>query len=325
MTGRGSIAAMALVCIFALAPGTLAAAEIAAQANFDDGTTGPFDISQYGEGDYVGEVVEGMGPDGSACLRLVNARPGSASALVGSIAYERGHTYTMTFNARTEGDAASVSCFLDAGDYRNKFPTTYSDPFILTEEWQQCHFEQLHLEGRGYVVNIRTNAPTTAPVLIDDVLITRSEGRSAINWAAAQWKSIPSADSVYAGYQAEALNDGIQSYAGTDFTRRAMATEDAPGPHWVQVTFPAERDVQRAVVYWNAEENHIFSARRFEVQALVGEEWLPVAEGSEAEPTLVSAVEFDALQATAVRIVQPEGAGPVARPEIMWVAEVEVY
>jgi hypothetical protein len=311
-----------LACALALAP---AWAEVVAQADFNDGTMGPFKSGQYGKGGYLCEVVEGLGTDGSACLRLVNSDPGSGAALVGQLAYERGHTYTMTFRARCEGDGATVNCFLDAGDYRNKFPTTYSPPFELTEEWRECRFEQLHLQGRGYVTNIVNRTKATTPVLIDDVVIARSEGRTAINWAAAKWKSIPTADSLFEGYQAGALNDGFQAYAGGDYSRRSVATSDGPGPHWLAVTFPAERAVSRVVIYWNAERQQIFSSRSFEVQLLQSEQWVTVADGGESEPTHVSVAEFDETQAGGVRIYQPEGGGSGARSNILWVSEVEAY
>ena len=139
------------------------------------------------------------------------------------------------------------------------------------------------------------------------------------------FKATPSADSIYSGYFTAALNDGVQTYAGKDFQRRGMATEDAPGPHWVQVTFPAERDASRVVIYWNAEGGRVYSSRLFEVQVLVGDDWVTVAEGAEPEPTLVSVLEFDTVATTAVRVRQPDGMGPAARPNIMWVAEVEVH
>lgn len=311
-----------LVCVLASAP---AWAEIVAQADFNDGTMGPFKPGQYGQGEYMCEVVEGLGADGSACLRLTNTDPAAAAALVGGLAYEAGHTYTMTFRARCESDTATVSCFLDAGDYRSKFPTTYSDPFVLTDEWQECRFEQIHLQGRSYVTNIVNKTKATTALLIDDVVISRSEGRTAINWAAASWNSIPSADSVYGGYQAGALNDGFQAYAGGDYARRSVATSDTPGPHWLAVTFPAERSVSRVVIYWNAENGQIFSSRSFEVQLLRGEEWVTVAEGGEPDATHVSVAEFEATQANGVRIYQPEGGGSGARANILWVSEVEAY
>ena len=320
MTVRSDI--VVLACVLALAP---AWAEVVAQADFNDGTMGPFKAGQYGQGEYLCEVVEGLGADGNACLRLVNTDPSAGGALTGSLAYERGHTYTMTFWARCEGDAATVSCFLDAGDYRNKFPTTYSPPFELTEEWRECRFEQLHLQGRGYVTNISNKTKAATPVLIDDVVIVRSEGRTAINWAAARWQSIPTADSLFEGYQAGALNDGFQAYAGGDYSRRSVATNDAPGPHWLAVTFPAERTVSRVIIYWNAEREQIFSSRSFEVQLLQGEEWVTVAEGGEPDPTHLSVAEFEETQTTGVRIHQPEGGGSGARPSILWVSEVEAY
>ncbi len=299
------------------------AAEVVVQADFNGGTLEPFGPTSYGDGDVQAEVVEGLGPDGSACARIANVGQAGGAALSCSMTYLRGHAYTITFQARAEEGSAQVSAYLDRGDWRVKYPGGYSRDFALGEQWQEITYTAIHQQGRGYLANLRCNSPT--PILVDDIVITMSDAVFALNWALAANGGVASADSLYAQYRVEPLNDGVQVLAGTDFTRRATTTAESDEPHWVQVSFPGERPLSRVVIYWAAEGEAVYSSRRFQIEALIGEQWVPVAEADEPEPVYVSMVGFDEVQATAVRIVQPPGGGPAQRPNLMWISEVEAY
>lgn len=299
------------------------AAEVVVRADFNGGTLEPFGPTSYGDGEVQADVVEGLGPDGSACARIANVDQAAGAALSCGMTYLRGHAYTITFQARAEEGAARLSAYLDRGDWRAKFPGGYSRDFEVGEEWREITYTAVHQQGRSYLANVRCNSAT--PVLVDDIVITVSDAVFALNWALAANGGVASADSLYAQYRVEPLNDGVQMLAGTDFTRRATATAESDDPHWVQVTFPGERPLSRVVIYWAAEGDTMSSSRHIEVQALVGEAWVPVAEADEPEPVSVSMVGFDEVQATAVRIIQPPGGGPAQRPELMWISEVEAY
>jgi len=299
------------------------AAEVVVQADFNGGTLEPFGPATYGDGDVQVEIVEGAGPDGSTCARIANVGQEAGAALRCDMRYRRGHAYTISFQARAEEGTARASAYLDRGDWRARFPGGYLRDVALGEEWQEITYTAVHQQGRGYLANVRCNSPT--PILVDDIVITVSDAVFALNWALAANGGVASADSLYAQYRVEPLNDGVQMLAGADFTRRATATAESDEPHWVQMTFPGERPLSRVVIYWAAEGEAVYSSQRFEIHALVGEEWLPVAEAEEPDPVYVSMVGFDEVQATAVRLVQPPGGGPAQRPELMWVSEVEAY
>ncbi len=328
-----------------LAASCPAAAGVIIQADFNDGALDPFKPGQYGKGEYTCEVVEGVGRDGTPCARLVNTDPGALGALATHIKYQRGHVYTITFwaraeagtaqaeagagqaetaTARAEAGTARVNCHLDIGDWQAKFPDGYRGAVEVGEQWQQITFEQLHLQGRSYVVNVLNDTKSDAPLLVDDVVVTESEGEHAINWALADPRAEASADSLFEGYAPGTLNDGIQTYAGADFTRQAMATAEMATPHWAQIAFPAERPVSRVVIYWAHDRGHLHAPRSFEVQALEGEEWRTVFEGGETTPPFFTVCEFEEVATTAVRIYQPTGQGG-GRADILWIAEVEVY
>lgn len=292
-------------------------------ADFNAGTLEPFEPANYGDGEAAVTVVEGAGRDGTPCVRIANVGQQGGAALKYSMSYERGRLYTISFWVRAETETAQVSTYLDRGDWRYKFPSGYSKNFEVGEQWQQIVYSAIHQQGRSYLANVRCNS--TTPVLVDDIVITVSEGTYALNWALEANGSKPSADSLFAQYRLEPLNDGLQMHVGKDFTRRATATAEAEEAHWVQVTFPGPRPVSRVVVYWAAEGDTVYSSRRFEVQAQVDEEWVSVAQLTERDSTFFSVAQFDELQATAVRILQPPGGGSAQRPHLLWVSELEVY
>lgn len=298
-------------------------ADVIVQADFNDGTLEPFAPTQYGEGEYSAEVVADLGPDGSPCARITNIAPGAGAAISMSMRYERGRAYTISFQVRAVEGVARVSAYLDAGDWRLKFPGGYFPEVEVGTQWQRITWTRIHQQGRNYLVNVRTNSP--GAILVDDITVSASDALYAVNWAVADNGGKPSADSLYPQYRLDPINDGLQVYAGDDFTRRATATEESDAPHWVQVTFPGERPLERVIVYWAAEGGTVYCSRRFAVQALIGEQWQPVAEVTRSEPGYVSVVDFEPVQASGVRIVQPPGMGSAERPNLLWVAEVEAY
>ncbi len=300
-----------------------AAAEVVAEADFNDGTLGAFEPAQYGEGEFSVEVVAGLGRDGTPCVRVTNLDPKAGAAAKYGMRYDAGRAYTISFWARAEEGTARVSAYLDTGDWRLNYPGGYCAPVEVGAEWQAVAYTNIHQQGRGYLANVRNNSPGS--VLIDDIRIVRSDGEFAINRALASNGGEPSADSLYPQYRLQALNDGLQIHVGSDFTRRATATAETEEPHWVQVAFPGPRPISRMVIYWAAEGGTVYCSRRFDVQVHVEGRWTTVTEVEEPEPAPFSAVEFDEVQATAVRILQPGGGGCAQRPNLLWVSEVEAY
>lgn len=313
----------AAVVLTALVQTASAWAGVVVEVDFNDGTLEPMLEANYGEGEVTAEVVEGLGVDGTPCARIVNEDAEARGALKYDMRYKAGRAYTITFMARAEEGSAQVSAYLDAGDWRLKYGGGYSPSVEVGEQWREITWTNVHKQGRSYLANVRNNSPT--PLLVDDIVIRESDAQFAINHALADNGGEPSADSLHAQYRPEALNDGLQMHVGPDFTRRATATTEGEEPHWVQVSFPAQRPVSRVVVYWASEEGATYTSQRFEMQLIVADAWQTVATVEEAETAAFSAVEFERTEATGVRIVQPPGGGPAQRPGLLWVAEVEAY
>ena len=303
----------------------LPAAEVF-RADFNDGTLQGMKTVNYGKGEFTVEIAKGKGRSGSDCVRLLNSEKGAHAAVTKSMKFEKGRTYTITYWARSEGGTARANAYLDKGDWRDKYGGGYFKPVEVGEEWKEVSFSRVHEQGRPYLTNVRNDSAPGVAMLVDDIVVTASDGVTEVNHAAASRGAKASADSLYSNYSPDALNDGVQAFKGQDFARRATATADSAEPHWVAITFPGKRKISKVVVYWNHEGGSTYVARNYEVQ-VKGEEddWRTVAKGSEAVEDSYSVTKLDPVETTAVRLYQPSGGGDAKRPNLMWVGEVEVY
>jgi hypothetical protein len=68
-----------------------------------------------------------------------------------------------------------------------------------------------------------------------------------------------------------------------------------------------------------------WTSRNYSIQAFVEGAWKEVAAASGQGVRDFSVSNFAPLKTTRLRVVQPEGGGNAARPNIMWLREVEAF
>lgn len=132
-------------------------------------------------------------------------------------------------------------------------------------------------------------------------------------------------DSAYYAYSEKPISDGQVNPVGLPFNQAAWAAAESPGPHWAQFTWPGPQRVGRVVIYWNVEDERVWTSQQVQVQVKEGEAWRTVAEVKPAAVEPVSVASFAPVSTSAVRLWQPQGQGPATRPHIMWLREVAVY
>jgi len=80
------------------------------------------------------------------------------------------------------------------------------------------------------------------------------------------------------------------------------------------------------VIYWSMDAGTPKTSQEVRLQVLEGEDWRTVQTvmpaGLEQETVLELA---EPVSTDRLRLLQPAGRGPQARPNIMWVREVEVF
>ncbi len=135
------------------------------------------------------------------------------------------------------------------------------------------------------------------------------------------------ADSFFAGYPSlAALQDGKTDLPGDHCLNDiSWASAETPEPHWVEVDFGRPRRIHEVTLCWALFDGKYHTATRFEVQAPADEGWRTIgAPANGLQPAKFTTVDFPPVTTSRVRVLQPAGAGPVFRPNLMWLAEVLV-
>ncbi|MGC9319107.1 MAG: DUF7402 domain-containing protein, partial [Armatimonadota bacterium] len=134
-----------------------------------------------------------------------------------------------------------------------------------------------------------------------------------------------SVDSSYGGgYSPEPLNDGLLWPEGAHWTKHAWASAETGDDHWIELAWPEAVEVSRVIVYWNVEDDRVYTGREVTVQVLRDGHWLPLAEAQPQAGEAATTIVVPPTRTEGLRIVQPAGMGSEHRPNLMWVTEVQV-
>jgi hypothetical protein len=133
-------------------------------------------------------------------------------------------------------------------------------------------------------------------------------------------------DSTYPGYTTKPLTDGVRDTTGIAWNEAAWASEETGGPHWVRIVFPEPKEVHALSVYWNIEGGVTYTSKSGSVVGIseTGES-VPLGEFANHQPVPVTQVEFAPRKLKAIELRQPPRGGSVARPNLMWLSEIEVH
>ena len=138
-------------------------------------------------------------------------------------------------------------------------------------------------------------------------------------------------DSSFRGYSPAPLTDGVRNDVPEvgRWAEVAWASAERPGEHWVELRWPDAVTVTQVDIYWALDRGRFFPSRHLVLQAEGPDgAWQTVWElewrqaGHSISRTSVTTAPFTT---TALRLWQPAGGGPEGRPDLMWIAVVEVY
>ena len=156
------------------------------------------------------------------------------------------------------------------------------------------------------------------------------------NLALAKNGSTVKVDSSFLGYIPDRIIDGLRNIPGIYWQDAAWASRETTLPHWIEIDFyqpnptnPVLKKVSQIDIFWAWDSGRYWASRRYLIQIWdeKNKKWLTVKEvENNDDKRKYDRIVFDKpLRTTRIRIFQPEGCGPSERPNIMWVAEVEVY
>ena len=134
------------------------------------------------------------------------------------------------------------------------------------------------------------------------------------------------ADSTYSGYTTKALTDGVRVTTGVAWNEAAWASDETGGPHWVRITFPEPTTVHALSVYWNIEGGVTYASQHGMVIGYTESgEKMALGEFVNQKPVPTTSTEFTPRKLRAIELLQPSRGGSEARPNLMWLSEIEVH
>ena len=152
-------------------------------------------------------------------------------------------------------------------------------------------------------------------------------------------------DTTYQGYNIKALNDAWyvtdDNHVQTNWSKESWASADNKlVDHWIQFEWAEAKEVSQVIVHWANDNGTYYQPKKAIVQAWINDAWVDVCtltndpeyeDGDYKAFEHTWSFEFDMVQTTKIRIVQPKNCGAhdkfndAVRPGIMWVSEVEIY
>ena len=147
------------------------------------------------------------------------------------------------------------------------------------------------------------------------------------NYAIAVQGASLTPDSSFSGYDDMAvLQDGIKPEAGSSLPGSvSWASAETGAPHWLEVDLGQPRELKEVSLYWANYSHELHTSRCFEVQVPEGDGWRTVYRSPEAgeKPGACTTAEFEPQTVSRFRVYQPAGCGSPARPNLMWLTEIE--
>jgi hypothetical protein len=148
------------------------------------------------------------------------------------------------------------------------------------------------------------------------------------NFALAAHGTTMTVDSSFPGYESTApLQDGNITLPGDTLPGTiTWASAETDSPHWVEIDLGRERTVREVTVYWANYTDRLNTSHTVEVQVPKTDGWRSIyrSPSTGEAPAQLTTFTFEPVTTQRLRIWQPAGGGGIHRPNLMWLAEVEV-
>lgn len=103
------------------------------------------------------------------------------------------------------------------------------------------------------------------------------------------------------------------------------ASEETPSPHWVELRWPRPVTFSQVVVDWAECWRRYWTSTTYHLQVWQEGGWRDLVQNSDNREAAYTHHSFPPVETDRLRLWQPVGGGPVERPHLLWLAEIEVY
>lgn len=132
-------------------------------------------------------------------------------------------------------------------------------------------------------------------------------------------------DSTFAGYSLAPLRDGITDTTGLDWSESAWASSDISVPHWVEARWKSPTPIHRVAIYWAEDGGAYFRSENYRLQYRADGAWVDWPETDrESTATVDTYGGVSPVTTDGIRLWQEAGGGHAARPDLLWLRELEV-
>ncbi|MFP3903110.1 MAG: hypothetical protein ACLFWB_02590 [Armatimonadota bacterium] len=265
--------------------------------------------------------------NGDACLRLNNPKRSRSGAVQGiTLNQEQPCPILVRAASRAEnvsgGPGRGYSVYVDI--YYTDDTPLYGQIYEFgtgTTEWQlaeYCIEPQKPIETVSVYLLLRDKSGTA---YFDDVAVVEDLRRKG-NLAR---EAAVTVDSSYSSYSAAPINDGITQTEGLHWTEAAWASAETDESHFIDFAFEKPQTVARAAIYWSLDAGIPRTSQMVHMQADTGDGFETVGTAEPDTPEPVTTIELsEPVIASGFRLLQPPGAGPMDRKNLLWVREVEL-
>ena len=134
--------------------------------------------------------------------------------------------------------------------------------------------------------------------------------------------------STYSGCNPENLIDGLRNHRKLPWNRAGWASEEKPEKEqWVEILLPQKTTIKNIDIYWAFDNGKYFSSSEIIIQIPAGNNWKNIGRLNNIPPNTPQS-DFSPPpsigEVDKIRFIQPKGKGPGQRPNIMWIAEIEI-
>ncbi len=135
------------------------------------------------------------------------------------------------------------------------------------------------------------------------------------------------ADSAFAGYNPISVIDGFTNDKRLPWQRAAWASLDLFVDHWLEIELPAPKKISKVKIYWAYDNGRYYNSKEVEIQYFFQGYWKKLGViKTDKDNIPVSVLKLSRPEiGRKIRIYQKKGNGPRIRPNIMWIAEVEIF
>jgi hypothetical protein len=216
-------------------------------------------------------------------------------------------------------DYAKPTDLIKIQEYYNRAWSYDFLPYVSTIELNQVFIHKIKPKTRRGNLAQRYQE-------FDPLYQTLQKQQNPKNLALSDNGAVIRVSSSFPGYSTEPLNDGIRQTQDLYWALAAWASEEAEVEHWVEVELADSAPLDTIRIYWAFIDPTYAGPQFFKIFGWFSNQWNELLFNQNSQTNReMDVFKIDSpIPMEKIKIVQPPGNGPVERPNLFWIAEIEI-